>query len=513
MKSVIGWMKSNMMTVLSALLIILSVGFMGWIKFSKAPAMRASATQPQKDITRIRSLQGQMVTVPPSNADDPPEEIAGLTINQPIVDVMGEIYGGLNREADDIIKAALGINRAGHDLLVEALFPDTPADMRFTAKNNYGKALQALMGNAEQAESLAQETGMSMPYLNAGMPLADDELSAFMGQRQAEATQTRDQSAMTEAEKRQMKVELQRELMNRLLEHAERFNIYGNARLGNSRNPNPDFPLEVATLATSPQSPEPAELWEGQLQLWIMEDLVQAIARANDVANERDHGVDEDGERIESSVLNAPVKRLLRAELIPGYVGLHSAGGVGMLSSNATTRGSGAYGPPKGGMTDQAREIKLSDNFHYGPTGRGSNQIFDVRHARVHIHVDYQQLPTFFNAISQTNLMTVLDTHITALDVYGPEVLGAYYVYGAGDIVDAELIIETVWLRDWTKELMPDVVQQYVGLTGPSDEVGTSDGGGYDGGGGPPPGYGGGGGGPPPGYGGGPPPGYGGPPR
>jgi len=472
MKNAIAWIKSNPITVLSALLIVASVAFMGWIKLAKAPAMLAAATKPQQDIARVKSLQQQTVEVPPANADDPAEEISGITVNEPVVKVMDKIFGGLNHEADEIQKTALGINQTGHDPLVEGLFPDTPADMRFTAKINYGKALQALMGGAAQAEALAVDTGMSMPYLNAGLPIDAAEIGIFMGQRQAEAMQSRDSATMTEADQKQLRSELQRELMNRLLEHAERFNIYGDPRLMDPRTPNPAFPLEVSSLATETRSPEPATLWEGQMQLWILEDLVQAIAVANDVANERDHGTDKDGERIDASVLNAPVKRLIRASLVPGYVGLHSVGGVGTLASSQQAGGRGnpappTYGPPAGGLTNQARETKLSDNFHYGPTGRGSNQIFDVRHARLRVHADYQRLPELFNAISQTNLMSVLDVQVTALDVYGPEVIGSYYVYGAGDIVDVAMIVETIWLRDWTKDLMPEEVQQYVGLIEP----------------------------------------------
>ncbi len=468
MKNVIAWIKSNPITVLSALLIVFSVGFMGWIKLVKSPALIASATQPQKDLSRLKSLQRQTLEVPPANADDPVEEISGITVNPPVVQAMGQIIGGLNHEADEIRKTALGINQAGHDLLVEGLFPDAPADKRFTAKINYGKALEAMMGGPDLTQTLATNTGISTPYINAGLPMAADEIGIFMAQRQAEALQSRDAALITETDQKQLEGELQRELMNRLLEHAQRFNVYGDPSLGDPRSPNPAFPLEVAPLGTQTRSPAPEVLWEGQLQLWILEDLMQAIALANDVANTRDHGTDEKGQRIDSSVLNAPVKRLIEASLLPGYVGLHSVGGVGSFDSTRGRSETVSYGPPAGGLTNQPRETKLSDNFHYGPTGRGSNQIFDVRHARLRVHADYQRLPELFNAISNTNLMTVLDVQMTALDVYGPEVLGQYYVYGAGDIIDVSMIVETIWLRDWTKDLMPETVQQYVGLVEPA---------------------------------------------
>jgi hypothetical protein len=41
--------------------------------------------------------------------------------------------------------------------------------------------------------------------------------------------------------------------------------------------------------------------------------------------------------------------------------------------------------------------------------------------------------------------------------------------------VHVELLIETIWLRNWTEELMPDTVKKYVGLMkpDPDDKVQT----------------------------------------
>ncbi len=476
MKNVIAWIKLNPISVASIVLIVLSLAAMGYFAFMAGPALRDQAlTQPKKDIDQLRRYGSQSIEVPPANADDPPERKSGVTINAATIQVLDQIYQDLNGEAREILDVALQINQPGHPVLVPGLFPDTPSPLRFPAKRAYGDVLGAMLGGAERAATVEEDTGLAVPYLNAGRPLPLDQVQASLDQKRSEALQGADMATMTEERRRRFVAEQQRELMNLLLNHARTINLYADPDLGNILSPNPAFPLQVSTLGTTPESPQPAELWEGQLELWILQDIVRAIAYANRVGEP------------DADVLTSPVKRLLRAEVLPGYVGLHTMGGVGTIATptgsafGATSRaqprrsrsvagGGGGYAPPAGGMTDQPRETKLADNFAFGPTGRSSNSIYDVRHARLHIHADFQRLPEIFNAISQVNLMTVIDAQVRGLDEYAA--LQELYAYGAGDIVDVELIIETIWLRDWTAQLMPQDVKVYVGLAPPPTGTG-----------------------------------------
>jgi len=63
--------------------------------------------------------------------------------------------------------------------------------------------------------------------------------------------------------------------------------------------------------------------------------------------------------------------------------------------------------------------------------------------------VDARQLPALLNAFGQVNLMTPIVQRITAIDQ--AEHLSQGYVYGSGvDVVRVDLLIETLWLREWT---------------------------------------------------------------
>lgn len=488
MKSVINWIKLNPISVASFALMVLSVIAIGYFMFVANPALQArAADQPSKHLNEINRYMRQSVEVPPANADDPPENLS-IVINQDTVKKLGGIYDDLNRESKDIFNAALDINQTGHAPMVEGLFPDTPSGLMFQAKTVYGQILAGLVGGPKRAQAVAKNTGQQVPYLNAGPPMLREQVQARLDQRMDAISRSAAMAGgANEAQLEQQKVEQRRNLVNELLTHAQTINIYADPNLGDTLQPNPAFPLQIASLGSTPQSPTPSQLWEGQLELWILQDLVQAIALANDVADQRDHGSDAEGNRLPSSVINAPIKRLIRAEVLPGYVGLHNLGGMNVIgkSNNAVVAavGGAAYTPPAGGMTNQPRETKISENYAFGPTGRSSNSLYDVRHARLLMHADFQRLPEFFNALARVNLMTVINARFTALDEY--QLLQDLYMYGQGDVVEVELIVETLWLREWTAELMPEDVQVYVGLKDPPEgyEGNNNFGGGFGGGG------------------------------
>ncbi|MEM8738501.1 MAG: hypothetical protein AAGG38_08505 [Planctomycetota bacterium] len=471
MKNVLDWIKLNPITVASAVVILLSVGFIGYILFAARPALQELATdEPQRVLSQIQGYSRQTIEVPPANADDPPEVRSGITINQATVSVLREIYGDLNRESQEIFDAALEINQPGHEPLYEGLFPSPPPGLGFPAKTRYARVLNTLLRDRDAAQSLLDSDGLAVPYLNAQPPMPQEKLQGMLDQQMDAMMESNAATAgpLSPVRQRQQRDEQQRELINELLAHAQSINLYADPDLGDALSPNPAFPLQIAALALKPEAPTASELWEGQFELWIMQDILRAIALANDVADQREH-LNEQGQPVPSSVLNAPIKRLLALEVLPGYIGLHSPGATNELSGNpSVSSGASTYPPPAGGVrTNKPRETKLSDNFFASPTGRSSNSIYDVRHARLLVHADFKRLPEFFNALGRINLMTVLNTRIRAVDEY--DLLNQRYLYGQGDIVEVEMIIESLWLREWTAELMPDDVKSYVGIDPPAE--------------------------------------------
>ena len=111
-----------------------------------------------------------------------------------------------------------------------------------------------------------------------------------------------------------------------------------------------------------------------------------------------------------------------------------------------------------GPMTEAEAAVtneRLPYDFSVSATGRTSNELYDVWHVGVQLIVDWQKLPELFRHFQQVNFMTVLDVKIKGVDEY--EALEKGMIFGAADAVEVDLLIESIWLREWTQG--PDAAQ------------------------------------------------------
>lgn len=100
---------------------------------------------------------------------------------------------------------------------------------------------------------------------------------------------------------------------------------------------------------------------------------------------------------------------------------------------------------------DASMEAAL--DFSRSFTGRISNPIYDVRLVEVVVIVATEQMPRLFDAIATRNFMTVVDLRVRPADAF--EAARQGYIYGPDPVSEATILIETVWLREWTAEFMP----------------------------------------------------------
>ena len=87
-----------------------------------------------------------------------------------------------------------------------------------------------------------------------------------------------------------------------------------------------------------------------------------------------------------------------------------------------------------------------------------------MRNVELVLVVDTEQLPTLFDALAKRNFMTVLDLELRPADAFDAARLG--YIYGTSPVSEATLLIETVWLREWTVPFMPSDARQALGIGG-----------------------------------------------
>jgi hypothetical protein len=246
-------------------------------------------------------------------------------------------------------------------------------------------------------------------------------------------------SAADAKEAERVRLTKQAALMQVLKSRAEQLHIYAVTQMGQ-----PGFPFEYGSWVFGSKLPSALNMWEGQLGLWLQQDIVEAIARTNQVSNPQ------------MNVIFSPVKKLESISVAGLYVGIMPAG-KGIIPTAAAP------------ALASAGQL-LPDNFGVSPSGRVSNAIYDVHHVNLRVIVDYQHLPDFFDNLSKVNFMTVLKMDLKSLDEY--ESLKNGFVFGSNDCVMADMLIETLWLRDWTSRLTPRGIRTALGIAGGDNSAG-----------------------------------------
>lgn len=418
LRELLQWLKTNIIVVSSLVLCILSAGALYYIHV-KGAAFRDKLKARAASYATITKPQKTQVDLPPE-APDKPARSWTLTVNKRAIDEITRVFGRMNEEFISIRKFAVGMNAQNHlPPFMEGLFPEpsrTPFKA-FEARIRYRRALMEMFEPFSPTAVYPQlhaKPALSPERVKEGLDREESDYLASMliPKRAAELTPE-------ESEELQKKKAIR--LLKMLTEHAKLAHIYSATSINQ-----PGFPFDVgAWTEPKPTRPSDMDLWEGQMTLWIVGDIARAIAQTNHVDDPNTH------------VLNAPIKRLLMARVVPGYIG----------------------GVPKA----DAVNVPLKPLFSAAtPFGRQSNAIYDIRHVNLSMIVDWHRLPEFFDNLSQANFMCVLKMDLHDVDEYAHIREG--YFYGKGDAVQVDMLVETIWMRHWTTKLMPDEVRKSRGL-------------------------------------------------
>ncbi|XAM00136.1 hypothetical protein OT109_01860 [Phycisphaeraceae bacterium D3-23] len=552
MKNALDWIKSNPISAASLVVAFLGLLVFVFVLFVQAPALRARViAENDKQNKDLYDLTHASIELPNPDPNGENITISNLVINPEVITFMEGVNEAIAAQSASIKGGTRSRNADAHENYTFA-----NGQLFGNDRPNNAQVAQATLDYRNSFEAMFVEgyDNLAMPKMVPGLPPSVDEVMASVDQMLYEyltsvgAETTAD---LTQAQADEL-LQLQKvAAMAPLRERAESIHLYadvmpvpideddedaGPAPIGMERF-NPEYPFMIADWSVAAEPAKLDELWEGQVQIWVIRDIMQAIANTNTVTT-----TSEDGTAVSTqlAVINAPVKRLLRLELLPGYVGLHNGGaispaagtagaapgGPGGLGGALTPGGRGmepglgrgrgtpgrggvapggpgalSPGAPAGGGDDgtideatglpanantapAAPEVAVSteynapivttlpppdqpiiDSFYFGPTGRFSNNVFDVRHVTLTLHIDWASLPLFFEQLRRVNFMTILDMKVIDVDEYAQ--LADGYVYSS-DVVEVELVIETLWFRDWTTDLMPQIVKNALAVPAPT---------------------------------------------
>jgi len=168
-----------------------------------------------------------------------------------------------------------------------------------------------------------------------------------------------------------------------------------------------------------------ARIFEAFVDSWLQMDVVHTIDALNSEALDKLPAE-------ERNVGRAPIKRLV-----------HIAVGDGV---GGATTSANLFAPEKPGTAglDYARSL----------TGRASTDKYDITNVAIVLDLDPSSLNKFIATLyTQNNSYTVLGVKLATVDPFVAASDG--YLYGSGQVVRAEIQVEAILFRPWTREIIP----------------------------------------------------------
>ena len=78
------------------------------------------------------------------------------------------------------------------------------------------------------------------------------------------------------------------------------------------------------------------------------------------------------------------------------------------------------------------------------------------------IVVTTRGLPKVLDALSRRNFMSILDVKVRPADAF--EAAQEGFIYGVDPVSTVDLVIETIWFREWTADAMPPDLRGMLGI-------------------------------------------------
>ena len=440
MTKVLEWVRGNWVIVACGVVILLTLVLAPLFSGSLEEGVRQTAEERARKVSEIAGFERS-----PVQLDVPGQASRSGTgvVNAALLETYREVTTALREDADAVRSLAVEHNRKQRGVVSPEAFPKPPASQRetiqFDVHQRIVRAYDALLAS-----------------VRAGEPPAADAVASELQRRESQfitnTLRKRSRADLDARETADLAAELAKARLVRYGERARELSFYASA--------------ESLDMPPAPQQSRisTAEMFDWQWRLWIAEDLLGAIAMANVDA---------------ASVVESPVKRVVSLTVLdelPGTTrssGDASGFGGGGIAGRRGLDGEGGEGggvAASGTGDDTLGPVNIDASveaplyFSRTFTGRKSNAVYDVRNVELVLVVATEQLPTLFDALAKRNFMTVLDLELRPADAFDAARLG--YIYGTSPVSEATLLIETVWLREWTVPFMPSDARQALGIGG-----------------------------------------------
>jgi hypothetical protein len=445
--NILTWIKANLLIVISIALIVilLPVGWFfssGWNSSIQEKAAKAYSDEKRK-LTQASSVDYSLPRV--LKDEEPLSE--SRAPNAIVTRFYKERKEQRESQVNEVIERGTLFNQANHSVPVDDLLPSAGSESELRRK---GYKLGQLIAGTPEAPSLYARL---LRKLNAGdapeSATLSSSLSQYKKQQEESYAATSTDGRVSTADADRLKQDLIKRRLGEYAGRAESIAFYcplSAIQTEQSEKGYSHVPATEPGYDSIKEGPVYTWVWD----YWIISDILRAVSAANT-----------DPSGVSLAVPDAPVKHIERIRVNEFLV----ADAVIDIDIDF----GGSKRPGGRGTTSDPTSNADKDQFK-AYTGRHQqpNNAFDVRYAEMTVIASSQQLPALFDALGKTNYMTVVDADIEQVDVQAA-LLNGYY-YGDDHVVRARIKIETVWLRSWTTEFMPEKVKQTLGIATGSNE-------------------------------------------
>ena len=449
--SILQWIKSHVVIVICVVVILASliggpVVSDGW---NKAIAKEVS--------TRLRKLKELKNGETEFQWPGTPESRCQVFITEPLLEKYQEAADARVSQTGEVVSRLRANNQGELTVVMPELFP-TPA--------NPERDLEVLPPELHRRIDAGYDAMLEL--LHAGTPPTVDEVRAELEARREDFV---DRNFMKSAadrldpeEEKSLREYLTKQRLAFCRDRANDIGVY----------------LSKATLGpptyVNTQKPSLGEMFQWQWRLWVLERVTAAIADINDDSTEplaSIHRVDRIAVRGLMEVETpAAGDRSWQDEPSGGSGGGSGGmGGMGGMGGGGGRGGSGGRGKagdagtvPPAGTRDYARSV----------TGRLTNEKFDVILVDLDLIVSLDRIDDVLEGFTVPVVMSVVDLEVGRADAF--EALGNGEYLGEAPVGRLIVTLETLWLRAWSQELMPDETRITIGIPPRDDNEGASGG-------------------------------------
>lgn len=213
--------------------------------------------------------------------------------------------------------------------------------------------------------------------------------------------------------------------------------------------------------------PSDEQMWHAQLEVWVQQSVVDAIARVNGDAAK---ALTEAGQKAWVGTL--PIKELVSVQVSQYYLidGQEAKNATGVRGQE--DRGGRGGGGGRGGSTPEKADRAFPPlDWTKVFTQNKSTDLYELVQFSVRMVVDSRDIPKVISGLCENSFHTPLSVSYESIE---PNTSMTGMIYGDEPVVELTVDFETVFFSDLYLDIMPDRILELVNKQRPQkDEQGT----------------------------------------